>query len=291
MKFTIVGSLGNIGKPLTQKLISEGHEVTVITTSIERQTEIEQLGANAAIGSVNDAQFLEKTFKGADAVFSMTPPNMGGSNIIINTTNAGKALASAIQKSGIKRVVMLSSIGADLPNGTGPIQALHNIESVFNELKDVAITYLRAGYFYTNFYASVPMIKNMGILGGNMQNTTLLPLVHPTDIAVAVAEELQKIATENNIRYIISDIKTPEELATIIGSAINKPLLWTSFTDEQNLNGMLQAGVPVEISELYTEMGRALRNGIIQNDFVLSGSPVYGSVKAEEFAKEFANQF
>lgn len=291
MKFTIVGSLGNIGKPLTQKLISEGHEVTVITSSIERQTEIEQLGANAAIGSVNDAQFLEKTFKGADAVFSMTPPNMGGNNIIINTTNAGKALASAIQKSHVKRVVMLSSIGADQPKGTGPIQALYNIESIFNELKDVAITYLRAGYFYTNFYASAPMITNMGILGGNMENTTLLPLVHPIDIAVAAAEELQKIVTENNIRYIISDIKTPEEVAMTIGAAIKKPLSWVSFTDEQNQDGMLQAGVPLEISELYTEMGKALRNGIIQKDFIHLGSPVTGSVKAKEFANSFANQF
>lgn len=291
MKFTIVGSLGNIGKPLTKKLISEGHEVTVITSSIARQTEIEQLGANAAVGSVNDTLFLEKTFTGADAVFSMTPPNMGGNHIITNTTNAGKALASAIEKSGIKRVVMLSSIGADLPKGTGPIQALYNIESIFNQLENVAITYLRAGYFYTNFYASVPMIKNMGILGGNMENTTLLPLVHPSDIALAAAEELQKKTTKNDIRYIISDIKTPEELTTLISSTINKPLSWVSFTDQQNLDGMLQAGVPEEISELYTEMGKALRNGIIQNDFILTGSLVTGSVKAENFAKEFATQF
>ena len=93
MKITISGSLGNIGKHLTEKLIAAGHNVTVISSNTERKTPIEALGAQAAIGSVSDAAFLKKAFAGADAVFAMTPPNMGGSNVVANTTNAGKAIA------------------------------------------------------------------------------------------------------------------------------------------------------------------------------------------------------
>lgn len=292
MKFTITGSLGNIGKPLTQQLIGQGHDVTVITSSADRQIEIESLGAKAAVGSVADAAFLQNAFKGADAIFSMTPPNMGGSNIIANTTEAGNALATAIKASGVQRVVMLSSIGADLAGGNGPIAALYNIEQIFNALEDTTITFLRAGYFYTNFYNDVPMIKGMNIMGGNLAADTTLPLVHPKDIAAAVAEELQRTSSGKNIRYVISDVKTPADIANVLGAAIQQPdLPWTAFTDEQSLEGMQQAGVPKEISELYTEMGAGLRSGSIQKDFIHQQHAVTGAVKLEDFAVEFAARF
>jgi NAD(P)-dependent dehydrogenase (short-subunit alcohol dehydrogenase family) len=165
MKIIITGSLGNIGKPLAKQLVSAGHEVTVISSNAERKQAIEEIGAKAAIGSVSDSAFLADTFAGADALFAMTPPNLGGKNVISNTVNAGRAFAEAIKKANIKRVVMLSSIGAHLPNGTGPIAGLHPIEALYNELDNTALTILRAGFFYTNLYNDVPMIKGTGIMG------------------------------------------------------------------------------------------------------------------------------
>lgn len=292
MKITISGSLGNVGKPLAQKLIDGGHDVTVISSSNERSAAIENLGAKAAIGSVSDARFLKETITGADAVFAMTPPNMGGSNVISNTTDTGKAFATAIKEAGVTRVVMLSSIGADLPNGNGPIAGLHNIEQLYSKLSGVAVTYLRAGYFYTNFYNDIPLIKGMGIIGANYPATVRIPVVHPTDIAAAAADELQKPSTDKYVRYIISDVRTPGDISQLIGAAIGKPQLpWIEFTDEQALNGMMQAGLPEEIARLYVEMGASFRGGKLFTDFVRNGSPVNGQVKLEDFAREFALKF
>ncbi|AFD07675.1 NmrA family NAD(P)-binding protein [Solitalea canadensis] len=292
MKFTITGSLGNIGNPLTQLLVAAGHKVIVVSSSADRTAAIEALGAQAAIGSVSDALFLKDAFNRADAVFAMTPPNMGGQDVIANTIQAGKALASAIREAGVKRVVMLSSVGADLPGGNGPIASLHNIEKLYNELPNVSITFLRAGYFYTNFYNDIPLIKGMGIIGSNFPATTRIPLVHPNDIAAAVAEELQKTTTGKNVRYIVSDVRTPADLAKVLGTAIGKSELpWVEFTDEQSLQGLMQAGLPEEIAKLYTEMGTGFRSGKIQADFELNDSPVTGATKLEEFAQQFASKF
>lgn len=292
MKITITGSLGNIGKPLTQKLTAAGHQVTVISSNADRQSEIEALGAKAAIGSVSDAAFLESVFTGADAVFTMTPPNLGGQNVIANTVAAGKALAEAITQSGVSRVVMLSSIGADQPAGTGPIAGLYHIEQVFNELENVSVTYLRAGYFYNNFFNDIPLIKGAGITGSNFPGSIQIPLVHPTDIATAVAEELVKSPEGKNVQYIVSDLKTGQEVAKAIGTAISKPELpWVEFTDEQALGGMLQAGLPEEIAGLYVEMGSGFRNGSVPSDFLKQGAPVNGATKLEQFASDFAAKF
>ncbi len=291
MKISLTGSLGNIGKPLTQQLIAAGHQVTVISNSTERQKEIESLGATAAVGSVSDEAFLTAAFAGADAVFAMTPPNLGGVHVIRNTIEAGKALAGAISASGVRRVVMLSSIGADLPEGNGPIRAIHHIEEGYNQLPGIALTCLRAGYFYTNYYSNIPLIRNAGIIGSNYPASTLLPLVHPRDIATAAAEELQRNGGKI-IRYVVSDVRPAGDLAAVLGQAIGKPdLPWVEFSDEQSLQGMTGAGVPEEIAGLYTEMGSGFRSGKIPADFIREGSPVSGLTKLEDFAGEFALRY
>lgn len=292
MKIIITGSLGNVAKPLAQQLIAEGHTITVVSSNETKKSEIESLGATSAIGSITDLDFLVKTFEGADAVFLMTPPNMGGTNIIENTINAGKNYTAAINKTGIKRLVMLSSIGATSPIENGPIKGLHHIEKLYDNLENTSVTFLRAGYFYINLFNDIPLIKNAGIIGGNYPGNISIPLVHPTDIARSAAEQLVKTSTSNDIQYIISDVRTGSDFAKVLGSAIgNTELPWIEFTDEQSLNGMLQAGLPEEIASLYTEMGRGLRTGVVQADFIEHHSPINGSIKLEEFAKEFASKF
>jgi uncharacterized protein YbjT (DUF2867 family) len=74
MKIVVTGSLGNISKPLVIQLIKEGHEVTVISSDAERKSEIEALGAKAAIGKIEDQAFLTQAFSGQNAAYCMLPP-------------------------------------------------------------------------------------------------------------------------------------------------------------------------------------------------------------------------
>ncbi len=292
MKIVITGSLGNVAKPLAEQLIAEGHNITVVSSNETKKAEIENLGAKAAIGSITDLDFLIKNFKGNDAAFLMTPPNMGFENIVENTINAGKNYAEAIKQTGVKKIVMLSSIGAESAVENGPIKGLHFIEKLYNELENTSVIFLRAGYFYINFFNDIPLIKNAGIIGGNYPDITKVPLVHPKDIAKAAAEELTKTSEGKNVRYIVSDLKTAYDLAKTFGNAIGKPELpWVEFKDEESLNGMLQAGLPQEIAELYTEMGRGIRTGVVQKDFIEHGSAVDGKIKLKEFAEEFSEKF
>ena len=150
MKITITGSLGNISKPLATELIHKGHSVTIITSSPERKEEIETLGAETAIGSVEDITFLTETFKGSEAVYCMIPrANYFDPNLDLDafTRKIGNNYAEAIQKSGVKRVVFLSSIGAHLKQNSGIIQRYNEIESVLNTLSDVSITFMRPTSF------------------------------------------------------------------------------------------------------------------------------------------------
>ena len=91
---------------------------------------------------------------------------------------------------------------------------------------------------------------------------------------------------------IASDEVSTAQIASALGSAIGKPdLAWVEFTDEQALGGMLQAGLPAEIANNYTEMGAALRTGKMSEDYWKHRPAVLGKIKLADFAKSFAIAF
>ncbi|QMU29538.1 NmrA family NAD(P)-binding protein [Adhaeribacter radiodurans] len=293
MKYVVTGSLGHISKPLAEKLIQAGHQVTIISSSADRAAEIEKLGATAAIGSIEDTAFLKQTFTGADAVYTMIPPTITAPDWKQYIANVGKIYAEAIQASGVKHVVNLSSIGAHMSEGCGPVSGLHFAEQALNNLQNVNVLHLRPGYFYYNFLANAGMVKHMGIIGGNYGPNTKMVLADTNDIAEVAAEALLNLNfAGKNIRYIVSDERTTKEIAAVFGEAIGKPdLQWIDFSDQDTLGAMVQNGLPEEIAKNYTEMGVALRNGEMAADYYQQKPVPLSKTKLEDFAPTFAQAY
>ena len=295
MKITITGSLGNISKPLAQELVQKGHQVTVITSDAEKQKTIEALGAKAAIGSVEDVRFLTEAFSGSDAIYCMIPrANYFDPNLDLDafTDKIGNSYAAAIQQSGVKRVVFLSSIGAHLKENSGIIQRYYEIESVLNKLSAVSITFMRPTSFFYNVLAYIPMIKNAGIIAANYGAEKMIPWVSPNDIAQAIAEELTTPPDETEkrkIRYVSSEELTGHETAQILGNAIGKPdLKWVLVSDEEVLNGLTSVGMQPKIAAGLVEMYAGLYNGLLGEDYERNRPAEMGKTKMAEYAKEFA---
>ncbi|MBT2561143.1 NmrA family NAD(P)-binding protein [Pedobacter sp. ISL-68] len=289
MKITLTGSVGNITKPLAEILVAKGHEVKIISSNTDRTEEIKLLGAIPLIGSVSDTGFLKDAFTGSDAIYTMVPPNFAAPKFRAYIKGIGENYAAAIKESGVKKVVNLSSVGADLPDGTGPIAGLHDVENIFATLNGVDVRHLRAGYFYINFLANIDMVKHANILGSNFGADSKLVLVHPRNIAEVAAEVLESNFTGKTIQYVASDDEsTPSDVAKVLGTAVGKPELpWIEFSGEDAFNGMVGAGLPEEIAKNYVEMGDAIRSNKLFVDYY-KNRPILGSIKLKDFADEFA---
>lgn len=289
MKIVVTGSLGHIGKPLTQILTENSYTVTVISSNPGRKASIEALGATAAIGSVNDIDFLTAAFTGADAVYCMVPPDFKQQDQIAYYINTGNNYAKAIQQSGVKHAILLSSYGAHLEKGTGFITGSHKMEKIFNDLNNVALTHIRAGYFYYNLFGFINMIKTAGFIGANYGGDDKLALVAPADIAAVIAASIK--TRESGIRYAASDEKTCNEIAGILGDAIGKPdLEWKVLTSEQMQQGLEKNGLPAPIAANLVELGAAIHSGDMLGDYELH-KPLLGKIKIEDFASEFAHVY
>ncbi len=295
MKLVITGSLGHISKPLAKELIQKGHSVTVISSNPAKQKDIEALGAIAAIGSLEDVDFITTTFTGADAVYCMVPPNNyfdHNLDLWEYYQRLGRNYAKAIEKSGVKRVVNLSTIGAHLDKGSGILLGARDLAIILDGLSsDVSITHMRPVAFYYNLYGYMDMIKRENIIATNYGGNKV-PWVSPVDIAAAVAEEITTPFTGRKIRYVASEELTGSEVASILGAAIGKPdMKWVVIPDEQMLNGLVTAGMNPEIAAGLVEMYRSLQSGLLSEDYYRNRPAAMGKVKMKDFAKEFATIF
>ncbi|WP_298145752.1 NmrA family NAD(P)-binding protein [Flavobacterium sp.] len=291
MKITLTGAAGNITKPLAEKLLAQGHSVTVIGRNAENLKPLTDIGAETAIGSIEDDAFIANAFKGADVVYTMIPVPYHRTDWVEYGELIGENYRNAIAANGIKKVVNLSTYGAHKLEGIGAINSIGQLEKSLNKLNNIEVIHLRAGYFYSNLFRQIDTLNAMGVIGANYGSADgKMIFVHTQDIADVAFEAITNSAfPSNEPYYVVSDIRTWHEAAKLIGKAIGKDLNWTVFSDEQFGAGAKQAGFPDFMIAILIEIGQGIATGkFTEHYFSLNSKPALGKTKLENFAKEFA---
>jgi uncharacterized protein YbjT (DUF2867 family) len=290
MKFVVTGAAGHISKPLTKRLLANGHDVTVIGRNLKNLEELVSIGANAAVGDMAGVPFLTKAFEEADGVYVMIPPMWGSDDLKKQSVRYAENFSSAIRAAGAKNVVFLSSYGAHRLDDAGAISGLGLAEVVLNRLDGVNVLSLRAGYFYTNLLLSLDLVKAAGCMG----NMFAIPdgtftVVDPDDIARVAAEALNRLDFKGHSHvYVISDLTGTNEIAWLIGKEIGIPdLKWVKFPREDVRKALLNYGFANGAATDYLEMFATLDIGLLFEDIQRTKPKVEGT-SIEDFAKTWA---
>jgi uncharacterized protein YbjT (DUF2867 family) len=291
--YAIVGATGNIGSKLTDLLLQKGRRVRMIARSREAMQPAVLRGAEAMAGDATDPEFLTRAFTGAEAVFTMIPPNVTAQDFLAYAGAMGESIAAAVRRSGVTHAVNLSSVGADLDEGTGPIVGLHRLESRLNAVPGLNVLHLRAAYFMENLLMSIDLIGSKGIAGGAIRGDVAIPMIATKDIAAVAADRLmRRDFTGPTVQYLLGprDITLSETVA-VIGARIGKPgLAYVLFPYDEAEKGLVAAGLSPDMSRLYVEMSRAFNEGRIAATF--SRTPENTTpTTIEEFAGVFAGVF
>ncbi len=264
---TILGATGHVGGKIADILIKKGEKVRLVARTGSRLRPFVNQQAQALAGDALDVEFLVKAFKDTDAVFVLVPPNIKTENFISYADKIGTSIARALEIARVKYVVYLSSVGAELPHGTGPIVGLNHMEKRLNGIKGLNVLHIRAGFFMENLMSSIDLIRSKGINGGAGRGDLKLPMIATKDIAAYAAECLvKKDFSGSSVRYLLGqrDLSTIEA-TEIIGRKINKPdLAYVMFPYDEAEKGMVAAGLSPEMSRLYVEMSKAFNEGRIK---------------------------
>ena len=289
----VMGSAGNISSKLTNLLLAKNEKVRIVGRSQEKLQPLIEEGAEAALGDASDVDFLAGAFTGASAVYAMIPPHYSTPDLVKYQNEFGDVIAGAIKRSGVSHVVNLSSIGAHLPDKTGPIKGLRDQEQRLNRLQGANVLHLRPTYFMENLLENIDMIKNMGINGGHIRGDHAFAMIATQDIArVAMEHLLERDFSGQAVRELLGprDVSL-NEATRIIGEKIGKPdLKYVDFPREDFINAMTQAGLTQNMAELIAEMSAGISDGLFGSGLPRTAENTTPTT-IEEFADIFAEVY
>ncbi|HEX4286225.1 MAG TPA: NmrA family NAD(P)-binding protein, partial [Terracidiphilus sp.] len=260
--YVILGASGNTGSIIAYSLLLKGEKVRVIGRDAGRLQRFVRKGAEAFTADLSDAAALIKAFSGARAAYLLLPPAKSRED----QERESDAIAKAVNESGLRYAVHLSSYGAQVPEGTGPVAGLHSSEQKLNAISGLNVLHLRAAYFMENNLKPIDMIHGMGLFGSALLPDVKLPMIATRDVGDYAAQRLLQLDfSGSQARDLLGERDlSMTEITAVIARAIGKPdLRYQQFPYDQVQQVLTQMGLSPEGAALYIEMYKAINAGVL----------------------------
>jgi len=262
--FVIFGASGNTGSVVAGALLDRGKKVRVVARDAAKVAALAKRGAEVFVGDVLDATSVASALAGAEGAYLLVPPDPTSTAFVARGKKIVDDYATALARAPVKHVVFLSSVAAQLPEGTGPILTVRYAETKLPAASPkTAFTFLRAAYFMENLLGFAHPMKADGVLpvfGGGESHP--FPMVATRDIGRAAAEALlaPPAATE------IVELSGPKEYsyadaASEASKALGKPVKATPLPIDGLVPALRATGMSEDMAKLYREMVEAFGSG------------------------------
>jgi uncharacterized protein YbjT (DUF2867 family) len=261
--YVIAGVSGNTGSIVANALLEQGKKVRVIVRDAKKGEPWKARGAEVAIATVDDEAALTKALEGATGAYLLSPPDMAATDFIAQRRASAETIARAVEKSHVKHVVFLSSVGAQHDAGTGPIRTVAYAERALAKTP-AKTTFLRASYFLEN-WAGVLGAAAQGTLPTFVPPDLVFPMVTTKDIGLVAAKALLEPPSG---KTEIIELAGPRDYSSRdIAAVLSKILGKTVEVQAAPLDAVVPTfksfGVSEEMAGLYREMYEGIAKGLV----------------------------
>jgi uncharacterized protein YbjT (DUF2867 family) len=284
--FVIAGVTGNTGGVVADTLLSQGKRVRVIVRDVAKGEPWKKRGAEVAVAELEDAKALTAALSGATGAYLLLPPRPTAPDVIAEQKAVADAIVTAVADAAVPHVVLLSSIGAQHADGTGPIKTLHYAERELEAKTSAKLTFVRAAYFLENWGAVAAATKG-GKLPTFIRPDVPIPMVATRDIGLVSARALAEGPPASRVDVIeLAGPKewSPIDIAQAFASVLGRDVTPDAAPFEAVVPAFTSFGLSKSVAENFEEMYRGIANG--QVGWQGNGARlVRGSVGAETLAK------
>jgi uncharacterized protein YbjT (DUF2867 family) len=261
--FVVVGATGNTGSVVADTLLSRKQPVRIVVRSADKGVAWKAKGAEIAVASLEDVPAMTKAWEGATGLYLLVPPNYGAMAWLSEQRQRMDQAAQAVKASGIMQVVFLSSIGAHIAEGTGPIRAARYGEQALGAVAK-HLTVLRPCYFMENWVPGLGMAKDQGILPTFIAPTAKVPMISTRDIGRVGAEQLMAGGKGKQIVELAGPEEySPNQVATALGQILGKTVTAQHAPLSAVVPTFKSFGFSDEAAKLFEEMYTSFSTGAI----------------------------
>jgi uncharacterized protein YbjT (DUF2867 family) len=261
--FVVVGATGNTGSVVADTLLSRKQPVRIVVRSADKGVAWKAKGAEIAVASLEDVPGMTKALEGATGLYLLVPPNYGAMAWLSEQRQRMDQAAQAVKASGIMQVVFLSSIGAHIAEGTGPIRAARYGEQALGAVAK-HLTVLRPCYFMENWVPGIGMAKDQGILPTFIAPTAEVPMISTRDIGRVGAEQLMAGGKGKQIVELAGPEEySPNQVATALGQILGKTVTAQHAPLSVVVPTFKSFGFSDEAAKLFEEMYTSFSTGAI----------------------------
>jgi uncharacterized protein YbjT (DUF2867 family) len=220
--FAITGITGQVGGVVARLLLASGHDVRAVVRDAAKGEAWAKEGCEVAVADVNDQHALQHAFEGTEGVFVLLPPTFDPTPGFPEARKAIASLRAALAAARPKKVVVLSTIGAQ---ATQP-NLLNQLQIMEQELGTLPmpVAFLRAAWFIENAAWDIAPARETGVVPSFLQPLDkLVPMVATADIGRVAADLLRETWTGRRVIELEGTQRvSPDMIAASLGRLLGR---------------------------------------------------------------------
>ncbi|WEK06424.1 MAG: NAD(P)H-binding protein [Candidatus Devosia phytovorans] len=198
--FIILGASGNIGSRVTEALRQAGKPVLAVVHSAEKADAIRADLVEPVVVDLRDNAALERILQRGKRAFLLNPPGDPAGDSNAEELGTARSITSALNASGLGKVVLASTYGAQPGDGIGDLSTLHEFECLALA-SGIPVAINRGAYYFTNL-DMLAEAAGEGVLPTAFPADLALPMVALDDLAAAAVERLVSGVEDVGIKYV-----------------------------------------------------------------------------------------
>jgi uncharacterized protein YbjT (DUF2867 family) len=260
--YAITGVTGHVGGAAARLLRTAGAPVRAVVRDPGQGAAWSERGADVAVADFTDRTALTAALTGCDGAFVLLPTILTGTDA--DHRRMADSIAAAVAASDVPHVVALSSIGADLPGGTGPIRWLHHLEHQLRAT-GALVTAIRAPHFQEKVESVLPAATGTGTYPVFAESADVaMPMVATRDVGAAAARALTSPPEASEAVDLAAPSYTERQVAATLGGLLGSPLQVVTVPRAAWLGALIDAGVPPLLAAELVELHDAEHDGILR---------------------------
>ncbi|SDH76389.1 NmrA family NAD(P)-binding protein [Variovorax sp. OV700] len=199
--YVIMGGTGHVGSATAAALLARGEQVAIVTHDANRAGAWLREGAEIVEANVNEVASLRAAFRRGSRAFLLNPnaDTSADTDAVERRTVAN--ILSALDGSGLEKVVAASTAGAQPGDRIGDLNVLWELEEGLRR-QPIPAAINRGAYYMSNWDGQLDAVRKTGTLQTMYPADLLIPMVAPLDLGEIAAQRLVSAPDDIGIRYV-----------------------------------------------------------------------------------------